>query len=43
MSAFTAIVENVSKDIWWNSERQPLDFSGPGVLGKSVNKYLDYI
>ena len=35
------VVENVNNDIWWNSDKLPLEFSGPGVLGNAVNIYLN--
>ena len=27
--------------LWFNSDRLPLEFSGPGVLGKAVNRFLN--
>ena len=35
------VVENVLQEKWFNSERLPLDFSGPGVLGRAVNRFLN--
>ena len=35
------IVDNVKNDTWWNGDKLPLEFSGPGVFGKAVNKFLN--
>ena len=34
------IFDNITNETWWNSEKLPLEFSGPGVLGMALNKYL---
>ena len=35
------VVDNVINETWFNSDRLPLEFSGPGVLGKAVNRFLN--
>lgn len=35
------VVDNVVNETWFNSDRLPLDFSGPGVLGRAVNRFLN--
>lgn len=35
------IVDNVMNETWFNTDRLPLEFSGPGVLGKAVNRFLN--
>ena len=34
------IVNNVENENWWNGDKLPLEFSGPGLLGCALNKYL---
>ena len=34
------IVDNVTNNTWWDGDKLPLEFSGPGVLGKALNNFL---
>jgi hypothetical protein len=35
------VVDNVLNETWFKKDKLPLEFSGPGVLGKAVNRYLN--